>query len=154
MFINTVFTTTPTILTTAYTLWNATVPSLAHVAGIQYFLIYQRIPAYVPGNSLGLYPDSHFNTLLVLSITWNDASDDALVNGIAQILTRDIEAATKAVGLYQRYKYLNYAAGFQDPIGSYGPQRVADLKRVSKKYDPQMLFQTRVRGGFKLFKDR
>jgi hypothetical protein len=154
VFINTVFTTTPTILITVYTLWNATVPSLTHVAGIQYFLIYQRIPAYVLGNSLGLYPDSHFNTLLLLSITWNDASDDALVNGVAQILTRDIEAATKAVGLYQRFKYLNYAAEFQDPIGSYESQRVADLKRVSRKYDPQRLFQTRVRGGFKLFKDR
>lgn len=76
------------------------------------------------------------------------------MNSVAQKLINDIEAATKAAGLYNRYEYLNYAAAFQDPIGSYGAQSLANLQKVSKKYDPQGFFQTRVRGGFKLFKGR
>lgn len=65
-------------------------------------------------------------------------------------LINAIEQATKAAGVFNKYKYLNYAASFQDPIGGYGNKSVAEMRRVSREYDPQGFFQMGVPGGFKL----
>ncbi len=62
----------------------------------------------------------------------------------------EIDQATRAAGLFNRFKYLNYAAPFQDPISSYGPVSKAQLQAVSKKYDPEGFFQAGIPGGFKL----
>lgn len=135
-----------------YDLWNSTIGLIKAVAGIQYFLIFQRIPAAIPGNSLGLKASEGPLVLCLLSITWNLTKDDALINNVAKNLIGRIENATKAAGLFNEYQYLNYAAKFQRPILSYGAASNAELRRVSKKYDPTGLFQTAVPGGFKLVK--
>lgn len=109
------------------------------------------MPAVVPGNSLGLNASEGPLVLCLLSITWNKAEDDDLINRVAKTLISRIEQATKAAGLFQNFKYLNYAANFQNPLASYGQDNVANLRKVSKKYDPTGLFQTGVPGGFKLF---
>ncbi|KAK3178819.1 hypothetical protein OEA41_000956 [Lepraria neglecta] len=132
-------------------LWNSTVNSIESVAGIKHFIIFQRVPAALPGNSLGLHPSKGPLVLCLLSITWNSAADDDLVNHVAKTLIDNIERATKAVKLFGNFKYLNYAANFQNPIGSYGQKSVKNLQRVSKMYDPTGVFQTGVPGGFKLF---
>ena len=46
--------------------------------------------------------------------------------------------------------YLNYAGRNQDPLGSYGADELAQLRRVAAKYDSRGVFQRRVPGGFKL----
>lgn len=46
---------------------------------------------------------------------------------------------------------MNYAAPFQDPIGSYGKENNAELQATSKKYDPEGLLQKGVLGRWKLF---
>ena len=148
---NTVFSPNQTVLYDIYALWNSTVQSLIEVAGIQYFIIFQRIPEILPGNSLGLNPSEAPLVLCLLSITWNLPQDDQLINNVAKGLLLKIEQVTKSLGLFRKYKYLNYAANFQNPIASYGSQSVANLRQVSKKYDPTGLFQTSVPGGFKLF---
>jgi hypothetical protein len=61
-----------------------------------------------------------------------------------------IEQLTHAEGLYHSYKYLNFAAGFQDPIGGYGAEKKMRLKLVAQNYDPTGMFQRRVPRGFKL----
>lgn len=147
---NTVFSPSLPILNQVYNLWNTTVESLTKVAGIQYFIIFQRVPAAVAGNSLGLAESEGPLVLCLLSVTWNNAQDDLLVSRVAKTLIASIEQATRAAGLFNDYKYLNYAASSQDPLGSYGEQSVERLKLVSKKYDPNGIFQTRVPGGFKL----
>ncbi|PSN75518.1 FAD-binding domain-containing protein [Corynespora cassiicola Philippines] len=48
------------------------------------------------------------------------------------------------------FVYLNYADPSQDALGSYGPENVAFMKEVAKKYDPQGWWQRRTPGGFKL----
>ena len=48
------------------------------------------------------------------------------------------------------FQYLNYAAPFQDPFASYGEKNLQLLREVSKKYDPDQVFQKLVPGGFKL----
>ena len=87
-----------------------------------------------------------------LTVTYPNSADDALVNSVTKTLIGEIEKATTKAGVFNGFKYLNYAAFFQDPLSSYGPQNKATLQAVSKKYDPSGLFQTGVPGGFKLFK--
>ena len=48
------------------------------------------------------------------------------------------------------FKYMNYAAPFQDPLASYGEMGLQWLRQVSKKYDPDQVFQDLVPGGFGL----
>lgn len=48
------------------------------------------------------------------------------------------------------FQYLNYAAPFQDPLANYGDMSHHMLREVSKKYDPDQVFQRLVPGGFKL----
>ena len=42
-----------------------------------------------------------------------------LIRQVTQKLIEGIEAESKAIDLFIDYKYLNYAADFQDPIASY-----------------------------------
>lgn len=65
-------------------------------------------------------------------------------------LVEVVEELTKAEGVYHQYKYLNFAAWFQDPLGSYGTDQKNRLREVARKYDPSGLFQRQASGGFKL----
>lgn len=58
-------------------------------------------------------------------------------------------AAAKA-GLSNEFVYLNYAAPGQDPLSGAGAANKANLRSVSKKYDPDQIFQKAVPGAFKL----
>lgn len=120
-------------------------------------LTFQRLPAVVIGNSMGLdilNYGGHQSDSLVLCLLapfWADEADSPAMIAAAKNLLASIEKEAKAEGFYHDYKYLNYAASFQDPIRSYGPTAVRNLKRASRKYDPYGLFQVGVPGGFKLF---
>jgi hypothetical protein len=151
IYANTVFSPSASILTDVYGLWNLTIDSVKDVDGIQHFVILQRVPAAMQGNSLGISASDGPLVLCLLAITWNRPGDDEFINNVAKTLLIDIERTTKAGGLFNRWKYLNYAANFQDPIISYGEASKANLQDVSKRYDPTRLFQTGVPGGFKLF---
>lgn len=60
------------------------------------------------------------------------------------------KAATVALGTDDKFLYLNFAGGFQDPISGYGAKNVEFLRRVAAAYDPQGVFQKLMPGGFKL----
>ena len=87
---------------------------------------------------------------MLLTVQWKLATDDAIVHRAAKSLFTKAKAASKALGTYNEYLYLNYAAEWQKPIRGYGAETVRDLKAVSDKYDPGKLFQNLVPGGFKL----
>lgn len=55
-----------------------------------------------------------------------------------------------SAGKSNEYEYLNYAAPGQDPVASYGAANQAGLRSVSRKYDPDQIFQKGVPGAFKL----
>ena len=152
IYVNTIFRPTAAIIQKVHQLWSKTITSISHVEGIAHLLILQRLPATRPGNSLGLdVSEDDSLVLLLLSITWTKSKDDTLINSVAQTLIEDIDHATKAAGLFKSFKYLNYAADFQDPIGGYGARSKAELRAMSQKYDPNGFFQSQVPGGFKLF---
>ncbi len=48
------------------------------------------------------------------------------------------------------YIYLNYAGKNQDVLGGYGKANVKKMKVLSKKYDPDGVFQTLVPGGWQI----
>ena len=90
---------------------------------------------------------------MLINATWKRASDDALVYAAVDELFGKIEAKAKELGVFNRWKYMNYAAGHQDVIAGYGEETKRMLQDVSRKYDPEGLFQKGCVGGFKVFKD-
>lgn len=62
----------------------------------------------------------------------------------------DLDEFAKSVGADNPWKYLDYAYETQDPLASYGEENLQKLRDVSKKYDPEGVFQIMVPGGFKV----
>ena len=87
----------------------------------------------------------------MLGSSWTEAADDGLVNETASKFIADVETLAREKGVYHRFVYLDYADKTQNPIDGYGEANKQRLQAVSKKYDPQGLFQKGVPGGFKLF---
>ncbi|MCJ1314669.1 hypothetical protein MMC25_008351 [Agyrium rufum] len=146
------------VLTSAFSSWNRSTSELAPVADIVYSLTYEPIgmdllvqSAIRGGNSLGLNPRSGPLVLVQLYFGWSNSTDDALVSRVGEKLIGDIDNAALAKGKSSTYKYLNYADKSQDPIAGYGKASKYNLQAVSKKYDPDRVFQNQVPGGFKLF---
>lgn len=103
-------------------------------------------------NSLGLSPSSSQQTLFLLSYNWESISDDDAVTAAAQKLISDIDTTAKERSVESGFKYLNYCAGWQNPIGGYGEERLKVLREVSDKFDPEGVFQGLCEGGFKVSK--
>ena len=81
---------------------------------------------------------------------WQDAKYDSDVNEAAARWVKEVQKATTALGKGHPFEFANYAASFQDVIGSYGPANHKFLKDVAKTYDPRGIFQKSVPGGYKL----
>jgi len=102
------------------------------------------------GNILGLEESSDDLVIVLASVSWTSSGSDKAVRQIMKEFIDAAQAEAKKMGVYNRYIYLNYAADFQDVLGGYGEKSVAFMKEVSRKYDPQQMFQRQVPGGFKL----
>lgn len=61
-----------------------------------------------------------------------------------------VETYSKSLDTNIEYRFLNYAHGNQNPLGSYGSENVARMKKVAAKYDPTGVFQQLMPGGFKI----
>ncbi|KAI1087102.1 hypothetical protein F5B19DRAFT_497707 [Rostrohypoxylon terebratum] len=146
------------MLTAAFDAWNASLEALSSATGlVQTRLIVEPIPqiAYrkaAPGtNMLNLSEDE--GTLVIIGVAggWANTADDALVTQAAQDIISKINTQAKVLGQSFDLVYLNYASPWQDVIAGYGPESLAKLQSVSRKYDPKGVFQKNVPGGFKLF---
>ncbi|KAI0888224.1 FAD-binding domain-containing protein [Annulohypoxylon maeteangense] len=101
------------------------------------------------GNALGIDGSEKPLFLINYSARWKFDSDDALVlTAMSNILSRSRELA-RARGLDHPFLYMNYASQFQDPLGSYGTENKARLMRISRKYDPDGVFEALSPGYFK-----
>lgn len=134
-----------------WNLYNASTASIRDVTLIQYYLIFQPSPVISVNTTLGLDPADHRLIVCLLSVAYPNASDDVIVTETAKNLFTKIAAAAAKRGVGRPFIYLNYAAPWQDPIGSYGARNKAALQEASKRLDPEGLFQKGVPGGFKLF---
>lgn len=124
---------------------------MADIAGLQIVLLTQPHPVTNGTNSLGLAPGQKDEIVTVLTGAYTHPEDDERVQAGMETIIAAHEAILKERGLYIPYQYLNYADGFQDPIGSYGKEVKARLQDVSRAYDPEGVFQKQVPGGFKVF---
>ncbi|KAF2015241.1 FAD-binding domain-containing protein [Aaosphaeria arxii CBS 175.79] len=148
---------TPEFLAAVFDIVDATAKELLTVVGLIFTCSFQPIPrtiyaksAGTGGNVLGLERfDKDFINFL-FSLSWQLPIDNARVEAALKTAEAAIVDLAKRSGLYSEYVYLNYAAQWQEPVKSYGAQNVQFMRGVSKKYDPNGLFQKAVPGGFKL----
>jgi hypothetical protein len=125
------------------------------VKGLVWTLVLQPLlPEWVrkgDANPLGLH-DLADEPLAVASfaINWNEQQHDELVQATARSAIEQMEAFAAAKNTGHRWRYLNYCAEWQRPFQSYGEENLRFLQEVSRKYDPEGLFQRGCVGGFKL----
>ncbi|KAE8857761.1 hypothetical protein P3342_012264 [Pyrenophora teres f. teres] len=102
------------------------------------------------GNALGLYPENgpFFHALFYMS--WTEEKDDKAVLKAAQDYLSDCVTKAKELGADNDYMYMPYSSPYEPVISGYGAANVAKLNAVSKKYDPDSVFQKLQPGYFKL----
>jgi hypothetical protein len=88
--------------------------------------------------------------VVLLTATWNNASNDAAVINAVRDLFAKADAYASSKGALNPYLYLNYAYKTQQPFAGYGVASLSKLKATSHKYDPLQAFRKLVPGGFKL----
>lgn len=157
-FVTTTIGNSASLLDEVFKLFNASLQPIINTPGLIYTLSYQALLASITdksattgGNALGLEFEKRPQVLVLFTATWSNATDDNKVNAAVQDLYSQVESRAQALNLNNRWIYLNYAAKWQDVIGGYGPENVAKLRRASRKYDPDGLFQYGAPGGYKLF---
>ncbi|PWY85809.1 FAD-binding domain-containing protein [Aspergillus sclerotioniger CBS 115572] len=145
-----------TILPRIYEIWkNFTRNRMSSIPYLLSALTIQALPPIIPTspNVLGFAPGTHPETdfvLLLVSNYWSDPAYSATMSSHTRALIEEIDAAAQSEGVSERFRYMNYADQWQGVLESYGRESVHELWRVSRKYDPQGVFQKKVPGGFKL----
>jgi hypothetical protein len=141
---------------TIFNIWNASTANL-QVPNLSYTLAFEPIPTVLlsnsakrEGNVLGLSPSDGPLIVLLLTAAWKNSTYDALIDTAARNCIEAVDQATRKKGMFHPYKYIGYAGKNQEVLQGYGEQNIEFMKNVSKKYDPGQIFQTLVRGGFKL----
>lgn len=104
------------------------------------------------GNVLGLAGRKKPLFVLSMAWPWDSPEDDDLIMGAEQNIIDKCVAVATQMGLFNQFLYTNYAAADQESkvIAGYGQQNVKFLRALSKKYDPEGVFQKLVPGGSKL----
>lgn len=132
--------------------------TLGDVAGFSTFIMFnaihsrsmERLSNSRGGNVLGIEAEDGPLVYILLTASWANAVDDECVNVYFRGLQVWIEEEAKQRQLFHSYVYLPYAGAWQRPIRGYGEKNVRFMREVSKRYDPDGVFQKWVPGGFKL----
>lgn len=147
----------PATLAAAHAAYHDAIASirLVNVKGMSWTLVLQPLlPDWVrkgDANPLGLH-DCSDEPLVIVSFTvnWAERKDDEFVTTMTRRTVEQIDAVAAANKTGHRYRYLNYCAEWQKPFKGYGEENLQFLQRVSRRYDPDGLFQRGCVGGFKL----
>ncbi|KAG7112548.1 FAD-dependent monooxygenase CTB5 like protein [Verticillium longisporum] len=129
-------------------------PSIKHVKNCMFIYITQMVlPQWInkgDPNVLGLEECQEPLVIISFAVNWGTAEDDEAVTGAVRRTISRIEEFAAANGTAHPYRFSNHAAEWQKPLQGYGKNNLRVLQDVSKKYDPEGLFQTGFLGGFKL----
>lgn len=152
--VSTVVSTEP-VLKAAFNQWKDSVPTIANVSNILWALVFEPLPPAIysrgaKSNALGLADRTEPLLVALLSTTWSNERDDALVTEAADALMDVIEKEARELGAFDPFVYLDYAGQHQDPIASYGADSVKRLREVRQKVDPKGVFTFQVPGGYKI----
>ncbi|KAL4905792.1 hypothetical protein BDW74DRAFT_167490 [Aspergillus multicolor] len=150
LFFTTTFAHSPLMYAAIVSEFEASIPAISSIKGTNRYMAFQPSPALKGQNSLSI--DSKYKRLntLILEAVFPDPLNIRLVRREAQQLIAAIEKLTKDTGVYHPFKDLNYANASQDVVAAYGREVSDKLRDVSKKYDPEGVFQKAIPGGFKL----
>ena len=85
-------------------------------------------------------------------IDWNNSTDDATVRAVSIATSEKWQQLGKERGLFVPFEFMNDASRDQSPLLSYGSENFAKLQAVSRKYDPDQIFQKLQNDGFLLSK--
>ncbi|CAL8584107.1 hypothetical protein XPA_009712 [Xanthoria parietina] len=100
------------------------------------------------GNALGLQPVNQ--TWFALDTSHFFPADDAVAHNATRGIHERIETLTRSNGSYLPYQFMNDASYDQDVLAHYGAANLRRLRDVQARYDPDLVFQRLVPGGFKL----
>lgn len=98
------------------------------------------------------YANSTRDVLFGTMKQWkNEENDERVLRAVFEFGNYLRETATN-MGILLPFIFMNHATATQDPVASYGPEHIARLKDVSKKYYAQQVFQNFQGDGFLLRK--
>lgn len=100
--------------------------------------------------SQGLDPKDGPLVVVELCMTWKKPEDDAFMEKAVADFLEDCVALAKEKNLAHRFIFPNYAWPTDHVMEGYGERRLAVLRGVAQKWDPEGFFQTQFVGGFKL----
>lgn len=143
-------------LAATHAAYNDAIASLrrAKVKGLVWTLVLQPLlPVWArkgDPNPLGLDDTNEPLVIVSFTVNWNERCNDDFVKMTTRHTIEQIDACATRSNTEHRYRYLNYCAEWQRPFESYGEENLRFLQKMSKKYDPDGLFQRGCAGGFKL----
>lgn len=138
------------ILELAFSLFKQKVALLAGIA--ESTLEYHLLPRHFKLNDdcYGLTGSGETLVCIVIAFTTFDEKHDSTVLQTLKMYLQQLNNEAERHNVDHPFLYMNYAASFQDVIGSYGADNGEFLKRTAKAYDPDKVFQRLLRGPFKL----
>lgn len=157
VFATTTIKNDPATLAAVHAAYYEAISSIRRVnpKGLVWTLVLQPLlPDWVrkgDANPLGLH-DLTGEPLVIVSFTiiWDEGRDDDFVKTTTRQAIEQMEAFAAAHKTGHRWRYLNYCGEWQRPFEGYGEENLRFLQDVSRKYDPEGLFQKGCVGGFKL----
>ncbi len=87
-------------------------------------------------------------------VQWSDGAFDQVAHAAVASLGQKVTDLARAKNLSLPFLNPNDATFSQDPLSSFGPDGLAQLKAASARYDPLGVFQTLQNGGFLLSRMR
>lgn len=84
--------------------------------------------------------------------TWKHEKDDERVMRWTERISEEMKHAAKSEDKLHKYLYVNNVDETQDAFASYEPENLERMRTVSKRYDPDGVFQKLRSGGPKLWK--
>ena len=87
---------------------------------------------------------------IIASRAWSLESGDRQVLATGTRFPDEVAKMAARRGFSKAFLYLNNAAMGQGPISRYGYENVQRLKKISRQYDPDGVFQNLPKGGLML----
>lgn len=157
------------LLNSAVDIWYTSLNSVRSVAGLQRTVVFHALTASMLeasskiGPTSGESPISLFHSnfaglshndgplaLIEICTTYRNAKDDELVIQADTKYLEDVNLLAHEMGLAHRFIFPNYAWPSEAVMAGYGEDRVAFLRQVAAKWDPEGFFQGQFVGGFKI----
>ncbi|KAF1969982.1 FAD binding domain protein [Bimuria novae-zelandiae CBS 107.79] len=151
----TTITNDPATIAEAHASYNRGLQAVKGIKGLLWTIVFQPLhPTWLrkgDPNPMGLQgcPDEPL-VLVSYTVAWNRVEDDDLVHREVKSSIEEIEVFAERRGTGYPYRFHNYCAEWQDPFEGYGIAGKRFLQDVSRRYDPEGLFQRGCVGGFKL----